>query len=258
MLTTRGRYPAVVLPGGKLVFLDGGLYEGARTVVLKDGRTFLADSSSAELYDPASGTFTRAGDYAHAPPVGWETVTLLRDGRVLLTGDQMPYPGPSSAAVTELFDPASGTFSRTGPMDNWSETAGWGTLLTDGTVLFVQWCFDVCSDYVDIYDPATGTFSGIGSLGSDLPYSQAVRLQDGTVLVTGGQVPGGDGTSETQLYLPASNAFVRAVPMTTGRHNHTATLLPDGTVLIAGGYSTWRSATPRTASAEIYTPPAAH
>jgi uncharacterized protein (TIGR03437 family) len=41
--------------------------------------------------------------------------------------------------------------------------------------------------------------------------------------------------------------------MTTGRHQHTATLLPDGSVLIAGGYSTWPSPT---ASAEIYRPSA--
>jgi hypothetical protein len=48
--------------------------------------TYSTDSSTAnaELYDPASGTFTAAGDYA--TPSALLRATLLADGRVLLTG----------------------------------------------------------------------------------------------------------------------------------------------------------------------------
>src|SRR4029079_3481914 len=109
----------------------------------------------------------------------------------------------------------------------------------DGTVLFVQWCFEVCSDAVELYDPSTETFTVVGSIYGDLPYSRAVRLADGRVLITGGQLPGGKGTNETLLYVPVSHTLVPGPPMICGRHEHSATLLPDGTVLIAGGHSAW-------------------
>jgi hypothetical protein len=256
MMTTRGGHQAVTLPQGKLLFLDG--------VVLQDGRVFFAapvniviqltdgpfaPPSNAEIYDPASGTFTLLGPYAHTNVGGWTTATLLLDGRVLLTGYETI--GDSFSGVTELFDPRSNTFKKTGAMQGWVDTAGWGTLLTDGTVLFVQWNFLIGSDAVEIYDPATETFSMIGRIYPNHEYSQAVRLADGRVLVTGGQMAGGDGSNETLLYLSGSRTFGQGPPMTCGRHEHSATLLLDGTVLIAGGYSSWPS---RTATAEIFNP----
>jgi hypothetical protein len=84
-------------------------------------------------------------------------------------------------------------------------------------------------------------------------FSAAVRLPNGTVLITGGQLPGGSGGAGTDLYDPASEKFTSAGNMTAGRDEHTATLLPDGTVLIAGGHSGWPAST---SSAEIYKPTA--
>ena len=78
-----------------------------------------------------------------------------------------------------------------------------------------------------------------------------VRLVDGSVLITGGQLPGGNGNAGSDLYLPASGTFAFAGNMTAARHEQTATLLDDGTVLIVGGYSVWPTPT---ASAEIYKP----
>lgn len=252
MITFRRGRPAVVLPGGKLLFVGTQkYYVGSNPIELRDGRTFFAEAPSAETYDPVSGTFTPTGAYAHAAVVGgWTTRTLLLDGRVLLTGNENA-SGACCVGATELFDPQSGTFSLTGAMRAFSDTPGWGTALTDGTVLIVQWSFDIPSHDVNVYDPTTGAFSLLGNASPNHEYSRAVRLQDGTVLVTGGQVPGGNGTAETQLYLPALRTFAAATPMITGRHQHTATLLPDGTVLITGGYTIWPTPT---ASAEIYRP----
>ena len=62
------------------------------------------------------------------------TATLLQDGRVLVVGNG----GETSAAGTaaDVYDPATGTFSRTGSMKlgRWLHTA---TLLADGRVLIL-------------------------------------------------------------------------------------------------------------------------
>ena len=86
---------------------------------------------------------------------------------------------------------------------------------------------------------------------SDQEIAPATRLTDGTVLIAGGQVPGGDGSGDAELYVPATGTFEFVGEMTTGRHSHTATPLPDDTVLITGGFSGWPNPT---SSAEVYKP----
>lgn len=232
MVTFRGGHPAVLLPPGNLRFLDG--------TPLQDGRVFFAGSKSAELYDPATGTFMPTGNYAHAEPFAWTTRTLLLDGRVLLTGI---VGTPPFSGATELFDPKTGTFKITGDMHGWSDTPGLGILLADGSVLFVQWNFDFSGDVAEIYDPTTEHFTTVGCLYAHHEYSAGVRLHDGTILISGGQLPGGDGSTETLLYLPAVRKFVEGPAMNVGRHSHSATLLLDGTILITGGYGTWPTPT---------------
>lgn len=246
MVRMVGAYPAVVLPDGKLLFLN--------SVVLQDGRVFLPAPSGAVVYDPSSGTYTPMGSYAHASVSGWSTQTLLLDGRVLLTGAVGTWGGNSSGAA-ELFDPKTGTFKETGPMKAYADTPGWGTLLTDGTVLFVQWNWDAEDDDVELYDPSTETFRVIGKLCGDNNLSTAVRLEDGTVLITGGQLVGGRGTTGTLLYLPERRTFVAGPQLSIGRFMHSATLLLDGRVLVAGGYGVGLRPV---AAAEVYTPPIPH
>ena len=226
---------------------------GGPAVLLASGSVLVA-GDTAQLYDPVTGTFAPSGSYADAAPVSWETATLLMDGRVLLIGAIYRTGGGGPiAGAAELFDPQSGTFTITGPRKEVEVNTA--TLLTDGTVLVVTASFDVPPDEANLYDPASGTSTDIGQTLGYHGYSAAVRLADGTVLISGGEAIGGSGSSFAELYLPATRTFVSAGDMTTGRYLHTATLLPDGTVLIAGGLSVWALPTPgMTATAEIYTP----
>ena len=237
---------------GDLTSIGGEVYAppGGVTTLLPDGRVFVAGSNNAEIYDPHSGTFTPTGPYADPSLLDGDTVTLLTNGKVLVTGCAGSVY--CSVGVTELFDPQSGTFGVTGPMTikyfpGYPYTA---TLLTDGRVLFL------CgNDWIDppdaeIYNPAAGTFASIGGAGSQ-EFAPATRLTDGTVLIAGGQLVGGNGSADAELYVPASGTFEHVGEMTTGRHSHTATLLPDDTVLITGGFSAWPDPT---SSAEVYKP----
>jgi hypothetical protein len=245
-------------PTGSMTTVQSAGFElTLKATLLQDGRVFVAGDTNAEIYDPASGAFAPTGAYVDANPVGWGTVSLLGDGRVLLTG--CTGPPYCTVGATEVFDPKSGSFSRTGPMKYWIDE-NTATLLMDGRVLLVgNEENDGSLADAEVYDPAAGTFMSIGNATAPHEFAAAVRLADGTVLITGGQLPGGSGSAGSDLYLPTTGTFASAGAMTTGRHEHTATLLNDGTVLIVGGFSgwTWPAVAPES-SAEIYKPASAH
>ena len=134
----------------------------------------------------------------------------------------------------------------------WWYNVNTATLLMNGRVLIVGSNEDLWSADAEVYDQSTGKVTGIGNTAGPHEFSTATLLPDGTVLIAGGQMAGGNGDPVADLYAPATGTFNFAGNMTTGRHAHTATLLPDGKVLIAGGFSIWPAST---SSAEIYEPP---
>ena len=126
--------------------------------------------------------------------------------------------------------PQPGTFSLTGSM-KWYNTVYTATLLTSGKVLFVgNDNYNGVPPSAEIFDPSDGAFTGIQGLPPRVPpIGAATLLPDGTVLITGGLLPG---QAISELYMPASDTFSTAGNLITGQG--TSTLLPDGTVLIAG------------------------
>ncbi len=222
--------------------------------LLGSGKVLITGGLSAQLYDPASGSFALAGAYAESSPVFVGTSTLLPDGRVLVTGCDCSF---IAVPKTELYDPVTDTFSlagtMTGPENYWWEDVNTATLLMNGKVLIVGNAEnDGLPAVAEMYDPSLALFTNFGNTPSPHEFSTATLLPDGTVLIAGGQLPGGNGSARVDLYSPATGIFPGALSMSTPRHEHTATLLLDGTVLIAGGFSIWPVPT---ASTEIYTPP---
>jgi hypothetical protein len=227
MNAARFGHTATLLLSGK-VLVAGGADR-------KDGLS-MQGVASAELYDPATGTFTTAGGLN---TVGYGPATLLPSGKVLFAG------GNASGTSAELFDPATGTFTATGTVTTGAQTA---TLLLSGKVLVTG-----VDAGAELYDPAAGTFTATGSMAVARSAHTATLLPSGKVLVAGGS-DGRNLLASAELYDPAAGLFTSTGSLTTARELHTATLLPNGKVLVVGGTESW--GTPAAANAELYDPAA--
>jgi len=278
--------------------------------LLRDGKVLVAGGSgdkaptllsTAELYDPATGLWngvgaTNAGRLMH-------TATLLPDGKVLVAGGYGIEDGSNnSLSSAELFDPVTGTWQTTGPL-NGRRSNHTATLLPNGKVLIAGgYDFNDALSTAELYDPATETWTptsplptapGVGSA-TLLPnakvlvvkgfapkdpgpgydpvgqlcdpdtghwtvtppptvggqYHSETLLADGKILVAGGYAPGAVYLVDAELYDPLTGVWSNTAPLLAARKNHTATRLANGNVLIAGGYQDNCTVL---SSAELYT-----
>jgi len=244
----RRAHTATLLPDGK-VLVAGGTRE--------DNGYQVYSITNAELYDPATGTWTATGSLATAR--GDHTATLLSNGKVLVAGGRPSFSGGGNPPIVsaELYDPASGTWTSTGNLNTgrWSHTS---TLLPNGNVLAAGgYGNGVVLTSAEIYDSATATWMPTGSLRDRRADHTATLLPDNKVLVAGGY--GGDypfgSHASAELYDPATGTSKSTGSLLNRRDQHTATLLPDGTVLIAAGIirdNTTANGNNYLASAELY------
>ena len=157
------------------------------------------------------------------------TATLLNTGKVLVAGGIDPTG--KALASSELFDPATGSFSETGGMatarDNFA-----AALLPDGKVL-VTGGLDSSGNPLasaEIYDPAAGTFlPTTGNMVIARASHTVTLLKTGKVLIAGW------GNAIAELFDPSTGTFTQTGSMVLARTAHTATLLSDGRVLILAG-----------------------
>jgi hypothetical protein len=115
-------------------------------------------------------------------------------------------------------------------------------LIMGGTIPFTGKCEMACvapaTASVEIYDPKTGKFSPDGSLAEPRSDGQALLLNDGRVLVSGGDGCQYSDCNTIEIYDPAKKASVVVKPPSGMQGlpvDPTAVKLADGRVLIAGG-----------------------
>ena len=282
MHVARRGHTATLLKGGKVLIVGGGdgtaeLFDptsgtfaltgppvtgrlGATATLLADGKVLIAGGlgvtagpdgflirlNSAEIFDPAAGTFTATGSMIQARRL--HTATLLEDGRVLVAGGY--FDTICSTASAELFDPATGTFSSTGFMltERVNHTA---TLLKSGEVLMAggsNGCAPDAADdppwdplFVELFEPEPGNFLAGSDMSTTRIGHAAVRLMDGKVLMLGGILAVQNihellpNPSYAEEYDSATHTISPVAGLTISQAKYTATLLTSGKVLIAGG-----------------------
>ena len=226
MIGSRARQTATLLPDGR-VLVVGGL-----SVALRDAGIFPSQPTSAEIYDPTANRWL-----ATAPMAQYrldQTVTLLRDGRVVVVGGQ---DGLISFDSAEIYDPRQDRWFPAAPM----VTARYGhvaTLLANGDVLVSGGTYQTVVPSnssaplasTEIYDPTLDSWSVVAKMAVPRVEHTATTLGGGMVLVVGGT-----GESRAEIYNPAHNVWSDiGAPM--NRYNHTATRLSNGRVLVVGGY----------------------
>ncbi len=222
---SRSGHTATLLPNGK--------------VLIAGGRTrFNNDLDSAELYDPAGGSFTPSAN-SMTSARAYFTATLLPSGQVLIAGGtngNNNYPN-----TAELYDSTTGTFTATATPAR-QRYAHKSTLLPNGKVLIFGGGYYPRT--AELYDPSTGTFTTTATPVQARAYHTATLLPSGRVLIFGGVYS----PQTAELYDPSTGTFTAAATPVQPRYYHTSTLLPNGKVLILGGeyYS------PQTA--ELYDP----
>ncbi len=117
------RHTATLLYNGMVMVAGGRVCIGSCVTV-----------TSAELYDPRTGTWTDTGSLNTARVA--HTATLLRNGMVLVAGGSDTALGSGNIGLdsAELYDPRTETWTNTGRLDT-ARTVHTATLLRNGTVL---------------------------------------------------------------------------------------------------------------------------
>ena len=192
---------------------------GHTATPLRDGRVLIAGgltccqvpnpsaefyASTAEIYDPATDTFTPTGSMSSAR--GNHAAALLPDGRVLISGGDGNDPAAPPLG-TEIFDPASGLFSSAGDLQAARDSHS-AVTLTDGRVLVIGGevppelarRVGVGVSATEIFDPANGRWSAGPALDPAFYTATVTMLSNGKVLVFGGQDAAGSPQAAAALF----------------------------------------------------------
>jgi large repetitive protein len=200
MNVPRGFHTATLLADGRVLVASGAsLTTGALTL-----------RRTAELYDPANGSWTSTGSLATARV--FHTETRLANGKVLVTGGS-----DFNSAIydtSELYEPATGLWSAAGRLTT-ARISHTATLLSNGKVLAVAGFnnepVNSTQRSAELFNPATETWTATTELNVVRGNHAATLLADGRVLVTGGNGGGSPALTNSELFDSTT-----APPLITG------------------------------------------
>jgi DNA-binding CsgD family transcriptional regulator/N-acetylneuraminic acid mutarotase len=212
---------------------------GHTATLLSDGRVLVVGGKrepeaalpeeSAEVYDPATGSWTQV--QGPVDPRADHTATRLPDGSVLVAGGVRGCCGTLASA--ELYDPTSGTWSSAARMVQGRMQAS-GTMLADGRFLVAGGTGPASTTAIDsaeIYDPSEDRWTATAPMTESRVMPTLTVLESGRVIAWGGT--SGD-LPTAEMFDPASGAWRFDGRLPFSLSSHTATLLEDATILVVG------------------------
>jgi hypothetical protein len=179
---------------------------------------------SAEIFDPATETFTATGSMA--VPREYATAVTLGDGRVLIAGGRKE--NNKSLASAEVFDPSTEEFSPVSGAMTVARHSAAGGLLPGGSVLLAGGDEPAAPSVPEVFDPTTESFESTGTALPESSYGPGAPLADGSILDVG--------LKQLFRYDPATGTFSTLSLKSRERTGVAAAPLPGGRVLVAGGF----------------------
>ena len=202
--------------------------------LLADGRVLIVGGensggliSQSEIFDPAAGTFSVAGNLSSARAD--HSATRLADGRLLIAGGRGP---AGTLTTTEVFDPTTGNFAS-GPAMSVARAGHSATLFADGRVLIAGGDRNGSAELLDV---TAGSSTAVGSMSSARIMHSAALLQDGRVLIVGGLDADGNELLSCEIFdTPAGTFSAIDGLLKVSRVRAHLRVLFDGKVQIIGG-----------------------
>lgn len=201
-----------------------------RVFIMGGGSGGLGNLSTAEIFDPATGVFTKA-EGMHS---NHYLATLLKNGKVLMTGGQNEKGEIFNSA--EIYDPSTGKFQETGRMA-FPRVKHAAVVMQNGNVLIIggsdEGGYSERYSSTEIYDSRAGTFSS----GPKMQYGRH-KIRDAVITLPSGNIIVAGGAAHPEIFNSSDNNFETAEGKLSGPQMFaTATLLLNGEVLILGGYN---------------------
>ncbi|WP_061266258.1 Kelch repeat-containing protein [Leptospira interrogans] len=202
--------------------------------------TEILDTAGVQTFDPVTGELISDTRHINAnsmnTPRGGHVLTVLADGRLLASGGTL-FVGDTRS---EIYNPATGQWTETGPIQP-ARIYHTATRLNDGRVMVVGGLGNTGTDSSSfsstlIYNPQTDQWVDGPSLNQSRNAHTATLLQDGRLLVVGGD-SNGVYRQTIEIYNPNTNNWTM-LPMPGPRTEHGAYLEGDGSVVIATGRNT--------------------
>jgi hypothetical protein len=232
--TARSHAAATLLPDGT-VLIEGGLQDATSTAL-----------SSAEIYDPLTGTFTTTSTSLHAERFDGiaafdETLdqVIYSGGTLFVTPSSATTPTLTLSGGAETWDVKSAAFTQPSsqPLQNlrWqasAQDASGDTFIVGGNGVAAV------TSVVTVY--SGGSFTDVGGLVTPRARARAATLGGSVIVVAGGTDLSGKPGSElssVEIVNAQSKKVEPAPSMANARNTFTLTPTLQGTIVAIGGFN---------------------
>jgi hypothetical protein len=187
------------------IFPTASLLDNGKVITFS-GREFnFVSSMYSDLYNPENNTFSETQmNYPHDA----SATVKLSDGRYMMLGGGENLGIAPGYATTEIYDPASGTFSAKAQMTTPRMQVA-AVQLGNGKILVAgAWYNSAGAANGELYNPETNSFAQTGPLSEPRSQANIFPTTDSGAVVFGGWPTFGGAVKKTvEYYSPASNAF---------------------------------------------------